>query len=64
MVKVNTFISADTFANSADPEPSHQDLHYLPSSLLIFHLNPYLQRWMCLNSEREESILEIQGWKC
>ena len=31
--------------------------------LLIFDRNPYLQQWMCPNSEIEESMSETRGWK-
>ena len=32
--------------------------------LLIFDPNPYLQKWVCPNSDMEEPISEIQGRKC
>ena len=31
--------------------------------LFIFDWNPYLQQWMCPNSEMEESMSETWGWK-
>ena len=50
---------ADTFANSADmiqTVSSGSSLFAIP--FLIFHSNPYLQEWMCPNSEIEESLLK------
>ena len=32
--------------------------------VIDFWVNPYLQQWMCPNSEMERSISETQGWKC
>ena len=28
----------------------------------FFYWNPYLQQWMCPNSEMKESISDTQGW--
>ena len=62
-------ISTDTFANSvgtdemACNEQSHQDLHCLPFCFLILIETPVCKKWMCPNSEMEESISKTQGWK-
>ena len=58
----------DTFANSVDPdETARNKLSYqgltVCHSIIDFWLNPYLQQWMCLNSEMDEPTSETQGWK-
>ena len=60
LIRSNTVCHSD--------EPSHLDLHCFAALFLIFWLKPYLQHWMCPNSEMEESMSGNSGlkelWQC
>ena len=54
--------STDTFENRVDlDETVSSGSTLLLILLLIFDWNPFLQQWLCPNSEMEESISETQG---
>ena len=63
--KTDTCTNSVDLDETAQNEPSHQDLHCLPFCFFYFrlYLNPCLHQWTCPTSRMGQSTSESKGWR-